>query len=171
MADLIYMAKSKWLNLLDTIRAKSGISDPMTADQAIAAVEAIPSGGGGIELLASGTYTMTTTSADMYIPVSYTGTPTYAFVVNYNPTAGITQALSWSVPVLTQDQLNTVSGYFAGNDIAIGKRYYANGGTNLATVFTPTEVTSTQIHVRRIGASGYDPVPGTYNWYIWGVKT
>lgn len=46
MADLIYMAKSKWRELLDTIRTKGGTSAPMTADQAIAAVEAIPSGGG-----------------------------------------------------------------------------------------------------------------------------
>lgn len=47
MADLIYMAKSKWRELLDTIRTKGGTSASMTADQAIAAVEAIPSGGGG----------------------------------------------------------------------------------------------------------------------------
>lgn len=46
MADLIYMAKSKWRELLDTIRTKGGTSASMTADQAIAAVEAIPSGGG-----------------------------------------------------------------------------------------------------------------------------
>lgn len=45
MADLIYMAKSKWRELLDTIRTKGGTSASMTADQAIAAVEAIPSGG------------------------------------------------------------------------------------------------------------------------------
>lgn len=46
MADLIYMAKSKWRELLDTIRTKGGTSASMTADQAIAAVEAIHSGGG-----------------------------------------------------------------------------------------------------------------------------
>lgn len=57
MADLIYMAKSKWRELLDTIRAKGGTSASMTADQAIAAVEAIPSGGGGMQLIASGTFT------------------------------------------------------------------------------------------------------------------
>lgn len=46
MADLIYMAKSKWQGLLDTIRTKGGTSAPMTADEAIAAVEAIETGGG-----------------------------------------------------------------------------------------------------------------------------
>jgi hypothetical protein len=57
MADLVYMAKSKWRELLDTIRTKGGTSAPMTADQAIAAVEAIPSGGGGVQTIASGTFT------------------------------------------------------------------------------------------------------------------
>ena len=45
MADLIYMAKSKWTALLDAIRTKGGTSALMTADQAKAAVDAIPSGG------------------------------------------------------------------------------------------------------------------------------
>lgn len=44
MADLIYMAKSKWAALLDSIRAKSGTSALMTADQAKAAVDAIQTG-------------------------------------------------------------------------------------------------------------------------------
>lgn len=63
MADLIYMAKSKWRELLDTIRTKGGTSAPMTADQAIAAVEAIPSGGGGIEK-AEGDFTIVSESGD-----------------------------------------------------------------------------------------------------------
>jgi hypothetical protein len=50
MADLIYMAKTKWTALLDTIRSKGGTSTLMTADQAIAAVEAIETGGGGLDM-------------------------------------------------------------------------------------------------------------------------
>lgn len=46
MADLVYMARSAWTALLDSIRAKGGTSAPMTADQAKAAVEAIETGGG-----------------------------------------------------------------------------------------------------------------------------
>ena len=61
MADLIYMAKSKWLNLLDSIRAKGGTSALMTADQAKAAVEAIPSGGGGAQK-ATGSFTIASSS-------------------------------------------------------------------------------------------------------------
>lgn len=49
MADLVYMARSAWTALLDSIRAKGGTSAPMTADQAKAAVEAIETGGGGTE--------------------------------------------------------------------------------------------------------------------------
>lgn len=57
MADLVYMAKSAWQSLLGSIRTKGGTSALMTAAQAIAAVEAIPSGGGGMQLIASGTFT------------------------------------------------------------------------------------------------------------------
>ena len=47
MADLVYMARSAWTALLDSIRAKGGTSALMTAAQAKAAVEAIETGGGG----------------------------------------------------------------------------------------------------------------------------
>lgn len=47
MADLVYMARSAWTALLDSIRAKGGTSAPMTAAQAKAAVEDIETGGGG----------------------------------------------------------------------------------------------------------------------------
>lgn len=47
MADLIYMAKTKWTALLDSIRTKGGTSALMTADQAKSAVDAIQTGGGG----------------------------------------------------------------------------------------------------------------------------
>lgn len=45
MADLVYMARSAWTALLDSIRSKGGTSAPMTAAQAKAAVEAIETGG------------------------------------------------------------------------------------------------------------------------------
>lgn len=56
MAERIYMAKSKWTALLDSIRAKGGTSALMTADQAKAAVDAIPSGGGGAGIISSDNY-------------------------------------------------------------------------------------------------------------------
>lgn len=127
-------------------------------------------GSGGIKLLASGTYTMATTSPDMYIPVSYSGTPICAFVVNYNPSAGATQALCWFVPCLPAVAADTVSSYFTGKDLSVAKRLFQSGTNGYVLSFTPTEVTENQIHVRRAGASGYDPVPGTYNWYIWGIE-
>ena len=71
MADLIYMAKSKWRELLDTIRTKGGTSAPMTADQAIAAVEAIETGGGGlpapISQYATGTFTLASDTTKLMI--------------------------------------------------------------------------------------------------------
>ena len=50
MADLVYMARSAWTALLDSIRSKGGTNVPMTAAQAKAAVEAIETGGGAIDL-------------------------------------------------------------------------------------------------------------------------
>ncbi len=47
MAGPVYMARSVWTALLDSIRAKGGTSAPMTAAQAKAAVEAIETGDGG----------------------------------------------------------------------------------------------------------------------------
>lgn len=72
MADLIYMAKSKWRELLDTIRTKGGTSAPMTADQAIAAVEAIPTGitpTGTKQITENGTFDVTQfSSAEVNVP-------------------------------------------------------------------------------------------------------
>lgn len=60
MADLIYMAKSKWLELLDKIRTKGGTSATMTADAAIAAVDAIETGGGESRIQIRGQYQLST---------------------------------------------------------------------------------------------------------------
>ena len=49
MANIVYMAKSAWTGLLDTIRSKASVSGTMTVSEATTAVENIPSGGGGDE--------------------------------------------------------------------------------------------------------------------------
>ena len=46
MANIVYMAKSAWTNLLDTIRSKASVSGTMTVSQATTAVENIETGGG-----------------------------------------------------------------------------------------------------------------------------
>lgn len=47
MANIVYMAKSAWTGLLDTIRSKAGVTGNMTVSQAATAVENIETGGGG----------------------------------------------------------------------------------------------------------------------------
>lgn len=47
MANIVYMAKSAWTGLLDTIRSKASVSGTMTVSQAADAVESIS--GGGVE--------------------------------------------------------------------------------------------------------------------------
>ena len=49
MANLVYMAKSAWTGLLDSIRAKAGTAASMTVSEATTAVQNIPTGGGGSE--------------------------------------------------------------------------------------------------------------------------
>lgn len=49
MANIVYMARSAWTGLLDTIRSKAGITGSMTVSQAASAVESIETGGGGDE--------------------------------------------------------------------------------------------------------------------------
>ena len=62
MADLVYMARSAWTALLDSIRSKGGTSALMAAAQAKAAVEAIETGGGGGNAqFESGTITVAST--------------------------------------------------------------------------------------------------------------
>lgn len=46
MANIVYMARSAWTGLLDTIRSKASVSGTMTVSQAATTVENIPSGGG-----------------------------------------------------------------------------------------------------------------------------
>lgn len=45
MADLIYMAKTVWQSLLDSIREKAGMTDTLTASEAKDAVDSIQTGG------------------------------------------------------------------------------------------------------------------------------
>lgn len=47
MANIVYMARSAWTGLLDTIRSKAGITGSMTVSQAASAVDSIETGGGG----------------------------------------------------------------------------------------------------------------------------
>lgn len=47
MANIVYMARSAWTGLLDTIRSKAGITGSMTVSQATDAVDSIETGGGG----------------------------------------------------------------------------------------------------------------------------
>lgn len=72
MSNIVYMAKSAWTNLLDTIRSKAGVSASMTVSQAATAVNNIPTGGGGdeferlIERSISGSVTGTISKVGMY---------------------------------------------------------------------------------------------------------
>lgn len=97
MADIVYMAKQVWTDLLNAIRAKGGTSALMTAAQAKAAVQAIPTG--------------TTPAGTKQISITANGTTTedvaaYAnaeITVNVSGGGGGTNYLNYAKKVVFED--------------------------------------------------------------------
>ena len=86
MANIVYMARSAWTGLLDTIRSKAKVSGTMTVSEATTAVENIPSGGGGgLELLKTeslGHIEYTSTSAEsLNISISVSGLTGFSLII------------------------------------------------------------------------------------------
>lgn len=77
--NIVYMAKSAWTGLLDTIRSKAGITGSMTVSQAAEAVENIPTGGGGSNII-TGDFTTQSTEGEQEVTIPYNGSgyPVYA---------------------------------------------------------------------------------------------
>ena len=111
MADLVYMARTAWTALLDSIRSKGGTSALMTAAQAKAAVEAIPSG--------------SSWSWDDYVNGTF---PSGACVL----TSAVTK-----IPAI-RFQSNTVVTSISGSGVTIVENNAFNGCKNLASVDLPS---------------------------------
>ena len=87
MANIVYMARSAWTGLLDTIRSKAGITGSMTVSQAASAVDSIETGGGGLEY-ETGIWTPTTSTNRGYISFenNHTSAPAAIFLVKVDDT-------------------------------------------------------------------------------------
>lgn len=108
MADLIYMAKSKWRELLDTIRTKGGTSASMTADQAIAAVEAIETGGGGVD------FTPFTIYKTEFTQVEASNNAVIQIPPGYNPVI-IIGCIENPSSYVSADFANKITGFYYNN--------------------------------------------------------
>lgn len=125
-------------------------------------------GGGGLVLLASGTYTKTADSAAISIPVTYTGTPKLFYYYNTTPKASTNQ-LVFAGRLMEFEQSDV-------NDIAptVGM-YMAKGVTSSGTVITaapnavwPTLSATTMASTRP--GSSFTHCAGTWKWYIYGTR-
>ena len=119
---------------------------------------------GGIELLASGTYTLASDAAIMSIPVSFNGTP-YQFVVVESPMrTGTAHTCSWigawNLPK---------GGFWVANSCAKALYRLANNtyGTGVIQAVAAPDAT---LEVKE-ATSSYPIKAGTFKWEIWGVSS
>lgn len=120
-------------------------------------------GGGEIELLATGTFTQTTETSAMTVPISFSGTPVQFLVIETETEySSSNRTMGWSgIPV---SQTNLMPSVVRAIRIA--------GATQ--TQYTDTNpivyrFSDSSIYIGQT-ASSYPIRPGTYSWTIWGIK-
>ncbi len=156
----------------DAIRAKTGGSAQLAYDWAnnkgfADAIATIPTGGGGgLTLLGSGTYTKSSDSANISIPVTYTGTPKLFYAVNTTPKASTSQSVLFGRWISFADT-------DAQSVLPVGGLWMAKGvnasGTTMTTAASGVipQLTATTMSSSR-PASGWTHCAGTWKWYIYG---
>lgn len=165
------------------IRAKTGGSSPIefVAGKGFGDyIDAIPSGGGGTILLASGTYTKTdnaTKPLELKIPVSFTGTPTEAYIiVSEDVGSGTNRILQCWGQLSTDKQViqDNFPKWPADGRLQLGLGYGKNTSNADYIVKTGGAYFSDSTHTYLVGgtiSSQYQFKNTTYNWYIWGYDT
>ena len=151
--------------IADAINAKTGGSSAMTPAQMVTEIGSIPSGGGGgLQLLASGSYTNASTTTAVTIPVSYSGTAKMVLVTKDEVDADLGEMIAWWY-LVNYEPSRAFNIFGVINSIT---RYKTATG-NPTTLFSnsSTTLTSTTIRVAQYGPS-YPVQSGDYNWYIWG---
>lgn len=154
----------------NAIRTKGGTSAQMAFPSGfVSAVQAIPSGGGGgngYALLASGEYTKTgAASASMSIPVSYSGTPVFVYVVansiipDTNQSYAFIAILENGLP-FAQFLQNGSTGLTSAVNTAGA---LAANALNSANTLSGGTITCSRL------SNTYLIQPNTYTWYIYGI--
>ena len=155
-------------SVANAIRTKGGTSGQLAFPEGfVSAIENIPSGGAsGLTLLGSGTYTKTSDTASISIPVTYTGTPKLFYAVNTTPKAATEQSVLFGRWISFEES-------DAESVLPVGGLWMAKGlkadETLKTTVVSTTipQLTATKMSSQRPGG-GWTHCAGTWKWYIYG---
>lgn len=159
-------------SVANAIRTKGGTSAQLAFPAGfVSAIENISGGGGssGLTLLGSGTYTKTSDSASISIPVTYTGTPKLFYAVNTTPKANTSQSVLFGRWISFGDS-------DAQSVLPVGGLWMAKGVNASGTIMTTAassvipQLTTTTMSSTRPGA-GWTHCAGTWKWYIYGEAT
>lgn len=120
----------------------------------------------GFSLLGSGTYTKTSSSATISIPISYSGTPKEVYYYNTTPVNSTAQTIMGYNRILNSN--SDLTSYLPS-----GNKIYAHRLRNSSDAYSwsssPQEITlsSTTLTCARPGTSGTHQA-GTWKWFIYG---
>lgn len=170
-------------SVADAIREKGGTSAQLAfPTEFVSAIEAISGGGGGgntWKLLASGTY-VKTSGTYLTIPVTYTGTPQFAFVCVDTPLSATAQCVAcvrgFGSPF---SEMKADYDAYMKNGSTVGYMYYfgrnssdtingAGVGGNSSNL-GQFSVSASQISFAKI-SNTYPWASNTYHWYIYGEE-
>lgn len=125
----------------------------------------VPSAPAGLTLLGSGTYTKASDSANIAIPVTFTGTPKEYFYYNTTPAATTQQTLMGYNRVL--DNSDFASLLPSGELVCAHRVMNSSGVISWSSSPQVITLTATQMSCARPGA-GNTQKAGTWKWYIYG---
>lgn len=162
-------------SVANAIREKGGTSAELAfPTDFVSAIEAISGGGsGGIKLLASDDYTRAGTAAAFTIPVTYTGTPYFAYVVADSPPSDVAQTIwAWKCYRAFEP---TLAAWFPSVGFgqararkADNTAYYYSPAVNASNV-GEWKITATELKFTRVN-NAYPWQAGVYHWFIWGTE-
>ena len=155
-------------SVANAIRTKGGTSAQLAFPAGfVSAIENIPSGGvSGLTLLGSGTYTKTSDTANISIPVTYTGTPKLFYAVNTTPKAATEQSVLFGRWISFEESDAQSVLPVGGLWMAKGLNSSGSGRVTVASGVIP-QLTATTMSSTRPG-SGWTHCAGTWKWYIYG---
>lgn len=159
-------------SVANAIRAKSGGSSQLAFPAGfVSEIGNIPSGGGGLTLLTSGSYTIASNQTTFTIQFSTSGTPLFAYVEEDEEISGVARSVAWVAANVSQLRAD-VRTMFPQFMLVRGKAANGNLVSPSATIGN-TQATY-GLHDDYIlcaqASSNYSVKANTYNWYVWGLS-
>ena len=171
----------KLTNIADAIRSKGGTTDQLTLAGMVDAINAIQTGGGGIQS-ASGEYSIAEDGASLDIDISdigfvpdlvavyldetgmeYTSTPTKIWYLSYVP----------DIIDMVNVGANAAIAYIRTNVGVLwrgGRGTYIQQMAAITSNFVGTLKSETGIHIHLArGAASYPIIAGTYKWFAYKI--